>query len=570
MDDTKRTCRRRREVILNHLGLGLLSTALTKEEVAAPLDAGLAAVQFGAESVSLHVHRDGSGVAVLTIDNPPVNALSRGVFDGLIRLTHEALEDDNVKLLVITGANQKFVAGAEIASIQDSIELLRNTPDRLDADSMRLMEREHAWLNWLESQSKPVVAAMDTFALGGGLEVAMACHARVATRRTKLGLPELALGVIPGLGGTQRLPRLVGMKKAVDMMLSSRSLKADEAKNLGLVDEVVGGSDPAQLIDAAITVGKEIAEGMRPFVRATQLTDRLEPLPEAKKIIDERAYPPNTVVHPFACLDAVQAGVQMGGSSGVDAERRAVVACLYNDASEAMTHAFFAERKTANVSGVTDQGLQPRPIRSVGIIGGGLMGSGIATALLFSGIAVVIKEVSRQLLDAVVNTVTANLDRAVERRRLTREQRDRLLSMVTPTLQFADFVAVDMVIEAVVENLKVKQDVFREVEKVVKPDCILATNTSTIPIDQIATATQSAHRMLGVHFFSHASGGDRADARGVGAGDRGHARTGQSPAQDAHRRGQLPWITVNRIFFPFFQAASLLVDCGVDPYRIDR
>jgi len=551
---------------------------VTQAQTASPLDSGLAVARFGAETVQLQVQRD-ARVAVITIDNPPVNALSQSVFNGLFRLTRKALEDEDVELLVLIGANRRFIAGADISDFFHHMH--SSTDSSRAADLARKIERQQEWTTWMESQSKPVVAAMDTFALGGGLEVAMSCHGRVATRRTIVGLPELALGIMPGMGGTQRLPRLVGVRKATEMMMSSASLKADEAKALGLVDEVIEANDPKQLLEAAIRVGKEIVAGSRPFRRTLEMTERLEPQDEIKQIIDaayraqQKAFPPNTAVHPFVCLEAIQAGVRSGPTSGLHAEVQAIQECFSNQTCQAMIHAFFAERRTTRLPRVTDQGLQARPVHSVGVVGGGLMGTGIATALLSRGVAVVLKEVSQPLVDGSAKVVAGNIERAVKRGRLTRQQAERLRSMFTPTLSFTDFAGVDVVIEAVVEDLKIKQDVFRQLVQVVRPECLLATNTSTIPIERIASSVEgSAHRLLGLHFFSPAQAMPLVEI----------VRTREVSTQaivDALglvktlRKtpivvGSCPGFTVNRVFFPIFQAASLLINCGVDPYRIDR
>ena len=327
-----------------------------------------------------------NGVATLTIDYPPVNPLAAAVTTGIARRLDEAEADDDVRAIVITGAGGNFVAGADITRLQElaagvDAETAAKTPSALVA----LLER-------FESGSKPTVAAIDGFALGGGLELAMACNARVGAPKCRVGLPELSLGLMPGAGGTQRLPRLAGLAKACEMMLSSKPAKAAVALEVGIVDELVDSAD--KLVGRAREVAREIADGKRPRRKAIEQSDKIPSPDEAKKIVEAAragaAKKARNVEYPDVCLDAVLEGALHGAEAGMAKELEGFVGLVRTDVAAGMIHVFFAERAASKVPGVTDQGLKPRPIDKVGIIGGGTMGSGIATALVKSGIALVL------------------------------------------------------------------------------------------------------------------------------------------------------------------------------------
>ncbi|KAL6049529.1 3-hydroxybutyryl-CoA epimerase, partial [Balamuthia mandrillaris] len=379
----------------------------------------------------------------------------------------------------------------------------------------KLLE-DNEWLCALESHDVPIVAAIDGFALGGGLELAMACNGRVCTPNARLGLPELSLGLIPGYAGTQRLPRLVGLEKALDMMLNSQTVSGQEALKLGLVQKVASSNN---LLEEAISYAKFLAkEQDRASYRlphALLQNGRLPSPAKAREIVKQRyaqmkaKYGSDpSVVHPFACLDAVIAGIQTDGKAGLQQETTQFLKCCTAPAARGLIHAFLAERQTSSsIPGIpANKAQQRRAIRSVGVIGGGLMGSGIATAILMSGRAkVVLKEVNQEFLEAGLKRIISNLDRSLRNGKLTKEQHEMLVSQsVSGTLDYKGFADVDMVIEAVIENLALKQEVFAELEKHCRQDCILASNTSTIPIDQIAAKTNASNRIIGTHFFSPA------------------------------------------------------------------
>ncbi|KAH9683512.1 peroxisomal fatty acid beta-oxidation multifunctional protein MFP2 [Citrus sinensis] len=484
------------------------------------------------------------GVAIITIINPPVNSLS---FDG---------------------AKGKFSGGFDITlfgGIQGG-QLAEPKPGYIAVEILT---------NTVEGARKPSVAAIDGLALGGGLEVAMACHARISTPSAQLGLPELQLGIIPGFGGTQRLPRLVGLAKSLEMMLTSKPVKGEEAHSLGLVDAVVA---PNQLVSTARQWALDILEHRRPWVATLYKTDKIEPLGEAREIFkfaraQARKQAPN-LTHPIVCIDVVEAGVVSGPRAGLQKEAEDFQKLLRSETCKSLLHIFFAQRGTSKVPGVTDLGLAPRRVKKVAILGGGLMGSGIATALILSNYPVILKEVNEKFLEAGIGRVRANLQSRVKKGKMTQEKFEKTISLLTGVLDYESFKDVDMVIEAIIENVSLKQQIFADLEKYCPPHCILASNTSTIDLNLIGERTYSKDRIVGAHFFSPAHVMPLLEI----------VRTNQTSPQvivdllDIGKKikktpivvGNCTGFAVNRMFFPYTQAAFLLVERGTDLYLIDR
>ncbi|KAL0891210.1 hypothetical protein Bca101_015193 [Brassica carinata] len=373
----------------------------------------------------------------------------------------------------------------------------------------------------MEDSRKPIVAAVEEVALGGGFELALACHARVAAPKAQLSLPELTLGLIPGFGGTQRLPRLVGLAKATDMILLSKSISSEEGHQLGLIDALVPSGELILMFTTSLCT--------------------LEIL-----FIDEFTMQEGEVFKKLIPSDTVKA----------------------------LIHVYFAQRATSKVPNVTDVGLKPRPMRKVAVIGGGLMGSGIATALLLSNIRVVLKEINSEYLLKGIKSVEENLNSLVYRGKLTQDKAGKAFSLLKGVLDYTEFKDVDMVIEAVIENIELKQKIFKEIEEVCPPHCILASNTSTIDLNVIGEKTNSKDRIVGAHFFSPAHIMTLLEI----------VRTENTSPQvilDLMALGKaikkVPVVVgncigfaVNRTFFPYAQAAHMLVDLGVDLFRIDN
>lgn len=427
----------------------------------------------------------------------------------------------------------------------------------------------------LEASGKPSVAAIDGLALGGGLEISMVCQARISTPTAQLGLPELLLGVIPGFGGTQRLPRLVGLTKALEMMLLSKPIKAEEAHQLGLVDVVVSPND---LLKTARRWALDISESRRPWVRTLSKTDKLESPDEAREILKfARAQAQKQAAnlqHPLVCIDVIEEGLVSGPRAGLRKEAIAFQDLIFSDTCKSLVHVFFAQRATSKVPGITDLGLMPRKVAKVAIVGGGLMGSGIATALILSHYPVILKEVNEKFLNAGIDRIKANLQSRVRKGKMSEEKYKKTLSLLMGVLDYERFKDVDLVIEAVIENVKLKQQIFAELERYCPSHCVLATNTSTIDLNLIGENTNSQDRIVGAHFFSpahimplleivhtqHTSPQAVVDLLDVGK------KIKKTPIVVGNCTG----FAVNRMFFPYTQTALLLVDRGMDVYKIDQ
>ncbi|KAI6693028.1 hypothetical protein NL676_020738 [Syzygium grande] len=508
------------------------------------------------------------GVALITIINPPVNSLSLDVLNSLKQSYDEALRRNDVKAIVVTGANGKFSGGFDITAF-GGIQTGKVEQPKPGFVSVEILTKA------VEAARKPSVAAIDGLALGGGLEVAMACHARICTPVAQLGLPELQLGVLPGFGGTQRLPRLVGLSKSLEMMLTSKPVKGEEACGLGLVDAVVS---PNELVATARQWALDILERRRPWVASLYRTDKLEPLGEAREIfkfarVQTKKQAPN-LAHPLVCIDVVEEGVVSGPFAGLWKEAEAFQGLLHSETCKSLVHIFFAQRGTSKVPGITDRGLRPRQVRKVAVVGGGLMGSGIATALVLSNYSVILKEVNDKFLQAGIGRVKANLQSRVKKGNMTQEKFEKTMSLLKGVLDYESFKDVDMVIEAVIENVSLKQQIFADLDRNCPPHCILATNTSTIDLNLIGEKTRSRHRIIGAHFFSpahvmplleivrtqHTSPQVIVDLLDVGK------KIKKTPVVVGNCTG----FAVNRMFFPYTMAAMLLVEHGADLYQIDR
>ncbi|KAJ7973844.1 Peroxisomal fatty acid beta-oxidation multifunctional protein [Quillaja saponaria] len=520
---------------------------------------------MGEVKVTMEVGND--GVAVITMCNPPVNALAVPVILGLKEKFDEAVRRNDVKAIVLTGKGGKFSGGFDINVMQK----VQQTGDinLLPDVSVELV------VNKIEDSKKPVVAAIEGLALGGGLELTMGCHARIAAPKTQLGLPELTLGIIPGFGGTQRLPRLIGLSKAVEMMLLSKSIMSEEGKKLGLIDAIVSSKD---LLNVSRLWAIEIADRRKPWIRSLHRTDRLGSLYEAREVLkiarqQARKTAPNMPQHQ-ACLDVIEEGIVHGGYSGVLREAHLFKKCVLSDTSKGLVHVFFAQRATSKAPKVTDVGIKPRHVKKVAVIGGGLMGSGIATAFILSNIYVFLKEVNSEYLLKGIKTIEENVRGFVTKGKLTQDKAGKALSLLKGVLDYSEFKDVDLVIEAVIENIPLKQAIFSDIEKICPPHCTLATNTSTIDLNIIGEKTHSQDRVVGAHFFSPAHIMPLLEI----------VRTEKTSAQvilDLMTVGKIikkvpivvgncTGFAVNRTFFPYVQGAHLLVNLGVDVYRIDR
>ena len=517
-----------------------------------------------------------NSIAVVTFDLPgePVNKLSAAVKSEMESLLSRLKDDPAVRAVVlISGKSDTFIAGADIEEFTALTS--QDAAERLSFEGQETVSR-------VETFQKPVVAAIHGACLGGGLEVALACHYRIATDhpKTQLGLPEVQLGLIPGAGGCQRLPRLIGARAALDMILTGKTERASSALRLGLVDEVVPRSILRQ---AAVAAADRLARNGLPVRQrkgglAGLILDRTSPGRQlvyraARKQVLKKSgghYPA-----PLAALEAVRVGLEQGITAGLAEEHRAFGELAAGDVSRKLVQIFFATTALKKDDGVRPGSAAPRQIRRLGIIGSGFMGSGIA------GTAVLNTEVDTRLKDADLTRVgkglkaaTAILKERLERRRLTRPQYERLSALLSGSADFSGFSRADLVIEAVFEELEIKRQVLAEVEAQVRPDTIFATNTSTIPIHQISARARHPERVLGMHFFSPV---ERMPLLEVIPTEATSPDTIVTAVRFGRRMGKTvivvadrPGFWVNRILSPYLNEAGHLLQEGVPIELIDR
>jgi 3-hydroxyacyl-CoA dehydrogenase len=436
--------------------------------------------------------KDGD-VGIITINNPPVNALSPGVPEGIAAGLETFQKDPAIRGIVLIGGGRTFCAGADIK------EFIKITSGKTDRGPGL-----HPLLDALDRCTKPVVCAIHGTAFGGGLELAMAGHYRVAVPSAQVGQPEVKLGIIPGAAGTQRLPRLAGMAKAAEMCAGGEPIKAPEAAACGIIDRLIEGD----LLQGAIAFTRELIARGGPPRRTRDLNDKLgnaqanaAALGAVREQVKKRA---RGMTAPLKALEAVEAAAVLPFDAGCQKEAEIFRECLFSDQSKALVHVFFAERETSKVPGVRPD--SPRiPIQKAAVVGAGTMGGGIAMSYANAGIPVVLKEVTQEALDRGLATIRRNYATTVQKGRLTQQQMDERLARIQPTLTYDRFGEADIVVEAVFEGMALKKQVFAELDKVTRPDAILASNTSTLDIDQIASATSRPQRVIGHHFFSPAN-----------------------------------------------------------------
>jgi 3-hydroxyacyl-CoA dehydrogenase len=433
-------------------------------------------------------------VAVLTIDNPPVNALSPAVWTGLDEAVARANSDANADAIVLIGAGTTFIAGADIKVF----ETLKTAEDSLARSA-----GTHALLRRIEDSRKPLVAAIHGNALGGGMEVAMSCHYRVAAKDAKVGQPEVLLGIIPGAGGTQRLPRLAGAELALTMCTDGKPVAAPKAKSAGMVDAIIDGD---LLLGAVAFAKAKAASRETRKVRDIALgADAVGAGLEAcRKMRESLAKTARGMKAPYAVVDAIEAGLKEGFDAGSVRERELFSTCVVSTESKALRHLFFAEREVAKVPDVPKD-TPVKEVKRAAVVGAGTMGGGIAMNYANAGIPVLLKEVDRAALDRGLATIRKNYEVTMSKGKITPEQLEKTLALITPTTSYDGFDQVDIVTEAVFENMELKKATFAELARVTRPDCILASNSSTLDIDQFAQASGRPQQVLGHHYFSPAN-----------------------------------------------------------------
>src|SRR5471032_3376244 len=436
-------------------------------------------------SAEYQVH---GSVAVITLNNPPVNGMGLATRTAAVNGIKQAWADDAVKAIVITGAGKAFSGGADIKEF--------NTPAALAEPNL------HTLIATAEGSTKPVVAAIHTVCMGGGLELALGCHYRVAMPGAQIALPEVKLGLLPGAGGTQRLPRVLGLEMALNMIVSGTPVLSDKLANTELFDAVFAAD--ADLVSSAVAFAETIAEA-RPLPK---VRDRKVDYPNHEAFLQ---FSRNTVKAmsgpfpaPLECVETVAASVTMKFEDGMKFERERFIHLIQTTESKALRHAFFAERQASKVPDVPAD-TPVRAIKSAAVIGAGTMGGGIAMNFLNAGIPVVMLETKQEALDKGIATIRKNYDNTMKKGKLTQEKFDQRMALLSGTLAYEEISQADIVVEAVFEDMGVKETVFRKLDEVMKPGAILASNTSTLDVDKIADFTRRPQDVIGTHFFSPAN-----------------------------------------------------------------
>jgi len=428
------------------------------------------------------------GVAVLTLNNPPVNALSQGVRQGLKEGVEKALADNSAQAILIFCEGRTFIAGADISEFS----------------SGPMEPNFHAVLSTMDNSPKPIVAAIHGTALGGGLETALCCHYRVAVASAKFGLPEVNLGLLPGAGGTQRLPRVVGVEKTLAMVTSGVPIGAAEAHNLGLVDQLVEGDLRAEAL--AFAKDKAAQGGSHPRVRDND--DKLQSAKDNPDIFAATrkmlARKTRGFLAPEYNIRCIEAAVNQPFDEGLKTEGKLFAELMSGPQSQAQQYFFFSERQAGKVPGL-DKDVAELPIAKVGVIGGGLMGGGISMNFANVGVPVTIVETNQEALDRGLGTIRKNYENTARKGRLTEEAVEQRCGLIQGTVDMADLADCDLIIEAVFENMAVKKDIFTRLDGIAKPSAILASNTSALDLNEIAAVTSRPESVIGLHFFSPAN-----------------------------------------------------------------
>ncbi|MFZ0978597.1 MAG: 3-hydroxyacyl-CoA dehydrogenase NAD-binding domain-containing protein [Candidatus Acidiferrales bacterium] len=500
------------------------------------------------------------GIAVITINNPPVNALSPGVPEGISEAVAQIEKDGDVQAAVLIGGGRTFVAGADIKEFGK----LTSGKKRRGAGLLPLLLQ-------IEDCRKPIVMAIHGAAFGGGLELAMAGHYRVAAPGAQVGQPEVKLGIIPGAAGTQRLPRLVGVAKAVEMCANGDPVKTEEAFKLGLIDRIIEGD----LLEGAVRFALEVAG--RPARKTRDIEGKLG-TPEqnapvfaaAREAARKRQ---RGMMAPLAAIDAVEAATKLSFVEGCREEERLFIECLNSDQSKALIHVFFGEREVAKIPDVPKE-TPVIPVNSVAVIGAGTMGGGIAMVFANAGIPVLLKEEGQEALDQGMAKIRTNYAGSVNRGRFTQQFVDERLKLIQPTLTYEGFEKVDMVVEAVFEGMALKKKIFSELDRLCKSGAILASNTSTLNVDEIASSTSRPEFVIGTHFFSPANVMRLLEIVRGGKSSKPVIATCMQLSRKLGKIGVLVGncrsFVGNRMFHPYVRESVFLVEEGASVESVDK
>ncbi|WP_439671610.1 3-hydroxyacyl-CoA dehydrogenase [Cupriavidus necator] len=495
------------------------------------------------------------GVAVITLDNPPVNGLGHSTRLGIVEGMTRALDDAAVKAIVITGAGKAFSGGADIREF--------NTPKAMQEPTL------HSVIRVLEGSSKPVVAAVHSVAMGGGLELALGCNYRVASKGAQIALPEVKLGLLPGAGGTQRLPRVIGLEAAANMIVSGTPVLSEKFAGTKLFDEIVDGD----VLPAAVKFAQNVGAATGPHPKVRDLKVRHEN-PEGYL-----GFARNTVAAmaknfpaPLKCLEAV-AGSLKPFEQGLKQEREGFLYLVTTPESRALRHAFFGERAASKIPDVPE-GTPTRKIEKVAVIGAGTMGGGISMNFLNAGIPVTILETKQEALDRGVGIIRKNYENSAKKGKLTQEKVEQRMGLLSTTLSYDDLKDADLIIEAVFEEMGVKETVFKKLDEVAKQGAILASNTSTLDVNKIASFTKRPQDVVGMHFFSPANVMKLLEVvRGEKTGKDVLAtvmQVGKKIKKTAVVSGVCDGFIGNRMIEQYSRQAGYLLDEGALPEQVDK
>ena len=490
-------------------------------------------------------------IGVITVDYPPVNALGAAVRDGLMACLNEALADPEIKAMVLLGAARTFIAGADIREFGKP---RTGTP---------LPAINEAY----EYAEKPIVAAIHGTALGGGLEVALCCHYRYAVPSAQVGLPEVKLGLLPGAGGTQRLPRLVGVETALDLIVNGRFVPAAKAKELGIIDEI--GDD---LEAGAVAYAERLVAEGAPLKRIRDLDCSAAPevFESFRKSIARAA---RGFKAPWICVDAVEAATNLTFDEGLEKERELFTELVASSESAAQRHVFFSEREVAKIPDVP----RDTPVNKIAqgaVIGAGTMGGGIAMNFVNAGIPVTVLEMNQEALDKGLVTIARNYQNTVNRGRLSQDEMDDRMGLISTTTSYDDIADADLVIEAAFEEMEIKKQIFAKLDEVMKADAVLASNTSTLDIDQMADATDRPGQVIGMHFFSPANVMRLLEVVRGGASSPETIATamqlGRTMGKTSVLVGNCHGFVGNRMLHGYTRQAAFLLEEGALPQQVDK
>jgi 3-hydroxyacyl-CoA dehydrogenase len=497
------------------------------------------------------------GVGIIAVDNPPVNALSRAVRQGLVDALMQGLGDAEAKALIVIGAGRTFIAGADIKEFGKPLE----PPD------LNLV------ISGLETASKPTIAAIHGTALGGGLEMALGCHYRVAVAAAQVGLPEVKLGLLPGAGGTQRLPRLVGVKPALDMITTGDFVRAAKARELGIIDEIVEG----ELLEGALRFALGVAQRPTAGRRLRERDDKVAEargnaalFAEYRSAVAKRA---RGQVSPLRCVDAVEAAATLPFDDGLKREREIFQELVTSTQSRALVHAFFAEREAMSIPDVPAS-TPARAIKTAAVIGAGTMGGGIAMNFANAGIPATVVETTADALERGLGIVRANYAATVAKGRLDQGAMDKRMALIKGTLDLAAIKDADVIVEAVFEEMAIKKELFSRLDKLAKPGAVLATNTSTLDVNAIAAETKRPQDVIGTHFFSPANVMRLLEiVRGAKTQKDVIATTmklARTLAKVPVLVGVCDGFVGNRMIFQYSREAEFLLEEGALPWQVDK